>query len=272
MRKANLSSKLEKKMIDKNVPLAPVQPSSSSASWLSSLWERYNSVIIWLLLMAYTGIVAYLVTVVIPVPFLDATQAGFFEARGVLAIGVMGLIGVVISLYTGFPDAWDANVTNRQRLLLPIAAGALFGLLFLASDLATGMARLQQERFDVPATDIAFPASLFIYSAASIFMEVVYRLFPIPLLLGLFSIFVRSARAREVFFWLLAILTSMIEPAAQSAGTQVLPIAAMSFVMAQQFGFNLMQAGLFRKYGYLASILARIAFYLPYHVLGSFLK
>ena len=222
-------------MLDKNVHLTYAGP--SSAGKLLSIWERYNSIIIWLLLVAYTGVVAFLVTVIFPVQFLDTTQSGFFEARGILALGVMGMIGVWISMYTGFPNAWDAKVTNRQRLLIPVVAGALFGALFLATDLITGLARLQQERFNIPATDLPFPASLFIYSAGAIFLEVVFRLLPIPLLLGLFSIFVRHERAREIFFWILAILTSLIEPASQSVGTQVLPPLAMGFVLLQQFGF-----------------------------------
>jgi len=34
----------------------------------------------------------------------------------------------------------------------------------------------------------------------------------------------------------------------------------------------LLQAAFFRKYGFLASILLRVAFYIPYHMIGSFLK
>jgi hypothetical protein len=184
----------------------------------------------------------------------------------------MGLIGAWISMYTGFPGAWDARISNKQRLLIPFIAGLLFGALFLATDLVTGMSQLQQERFNVPSTDVPFPASLFFYSAASILVEVVYRLFPIPVLLGLASLVIRSAKAREGVFWVLAVLTSLIEPIQQSGGTQVLPPLAFAFVLGQTFGFNLFQATLFRKYGYLASILARIAFYLLFHIVGSFMK
>lgn len=257
-------------MVDKNLSLVSVQPSSTSR-W-SSIWQRYNSLIVWLLLFAYLGIVAFLVTVVFPVQFLDRSQAGFFEAQGVIAIGVMGLIGVWISMYTGFPGAWDARISNQQRLLIPVIAGLLFGALFLATDLITGMSQLQQERFNVPSTDVPFPASLFFYSAASILVEVVFRLFPIPLLLGLASLVIRSARARESIFWMLAVLTSLIEPIQQSAGTQVLPPLAFAFVFGQTFGFNFFQAALFRKYGYLTSILARLAFYFIFHIIGLSMK
>jgi hypothetical protein len=140
---------------------------------LMSIWERYNSPIIWLFLVAYLGLAAFLVTVVFPVQFVDRSQSGLFESQGVIAIGVMGLIGVWLSMYTGFPNAWDAGISNTQRLIIPIIAGLLLGSLFLATDLVTNMSQLQQEHLNVQATDVSFPASIFVYSAGAIFVEVV---------------------------------------------------------------------------------------------------
>lgn len=237
-----------------------------------TIWERYNSQIVWLLLVAYLGLAAFLVTVVFPVQFIDRSQSGFFEPQGVIAFGVMGLIGVWLSMRTGFPDAWDAAVSNRQRLLIPIIVGVLLGSLFLATDLITGMSRLQMEKLNIPTTDVAFPASLFFYSAGAIFVEVLYRLLTIPLLLGLISIFVRGQSARETVFWGLAILTSMIEPLTNTAASQVIAPLALAFVLIQVFAANLLQAAFFRKYGFVAAILLRVAYYIPVHVIGSFLK
>ncbi len=155
--------------------------SNSKQFQLTSIWERYNSLIIWLLMVAYLGLAAILVTSV-------------------------------------------------------------------------------------------FPASIFVYSAAAIFVEVVYRLLTIPLLLGLLSIFVRSQGAREKVFWALAILTSLIEPLTNTAASQYLTPLALAFVLVQSFAANFLQAVFFRTYGFLAAILLRVAFYIPYHVIGSFLK
>ena len=239
---------------------------------LTSIWERYNSPIIWLLLVAYLGLAAFLVTVVFPVQFVDRSQSGLFESQGVIAIGVMGLIGVWLSMRTGFPDAWDARISNTQRLIIPIIAGLLLGSLFLATDLITNMSQLQQEHLNMQATDVAFPASIFVYSAGAIFVEVVYRLFTIPLLLGMTSIIVRGQGAREKVFWMLAILTSLIEPLTNAAASQYLAPLALAFVLVQVFGANLLQAAFFRKYGFLAAILLRVAFYIPFHMIGSFLR
>ncbi|HSL30946.1 MAG TPA: hypothetical protein VK900_17225 [Anaerolineales bacterium] len=258
-------------MNPKNETLTSVQPSSVETGW-TSIWERYNSPIVWLLLVAYLGVVSFLVTVVFPVQFVDRSQAGFFEPQGVIAIGVMGLIGVWLSMRTGFPDAWDATVSNRQRLFIPILAGLVLGSLFLATDLITGLSRLQEEQGIVQSTDVAFPASLIFYPAASIVAEVPYRLLTIPLLLGLVSIFIRGQSARERVFWVLAILTSLIEPLTNNATSQVLAPIALAFVLIQSFGTNLLQAAFFRKYGFVAAILVRAAFYIPFHVIGFFVK
>ena len=122
------------------------------------------------------------------------------------------------------------------------------------------------------STDVAFPASIFVYSAAAIFVEVVYRLLTIPLLLGLISVFVRSQGVREKAFWVLAVLTSLIEPLTNTAASQYLAPLALTFVLIQSFAANLLQAAFFRKYGFLAAILLRVAFYIPVHIIGSFLK
>jgi hypothetical protein len=246
--------------------------SISDQSRTVSIWERYNSPIIWLLLVAYLGLAAFLVTVVFPVQFVDRSQSGFFELQGVIAFGVMGLIGVLLSMRMGFPNAWDTRISNKQRLIIPMISGLLLGALFLATDLITDMSRLKQEQLSIQATDVAFPASIFVYSAGAIFVEVVYRLLTIPLLLGMISIFVVGEKARAIVFWILAILTSMVEPLTNTAASQFLTPLALTFVLVQSFGSNLLQAAFFRNYGFLAAILLRVAFYIPYHMIGSFLK
>lgn len=256
----------------KNEPFASAQPLSPLKTRWGSIWERYSSLIVWLLLFSYLGFVSFLTTVVFPVQFVDQSQAGFFEPQGVIAIGVMGLIGVWLSMRTGFPSAWDAKVTNRQRLVIPILAGLVLGSLFLATDMVTGLSRLQEEQLNIPSTDIAFPASLVFYPAASIVAEVPYRLLTIPLLLGLASIFVRRQNTREAVYWALAILTSLMEPLTNNAYVQVLAPLAAAFVFLQSFGTNFLQAVFFRKYGFVAAILVRAAFYIPFHIIGSFLK
>ena len=222
-------------------------PPAATTTRSASIWTRYNSAIVWLLLVAYLGLTGFLVTVVFPIQFVDRSQSGFFDLQGVIAIGVMGLIGVWLSMRTGFPSAWDSRVSNKQRLVIPVIAGLGLGSLFLATDVISGMSRLTEEHFNIPSTDVAFPASLIFYPAASIVAEVPYRLFTIPVLLALASLFIRAQHARERAFWVLAILTALIEPLTNNAYAQVLAPAAVAFLSVQAFGTNLLQAVFFRK-------------------------
>ena len=53
---------------------------------------------------------------------------------------------------------------------------------------------------------------LLAFSAASIVVEVIYRLFPIPLVMFPVSNLLLKRRLEEPIYWTLAILTSLLEP------------------------------------------------------------
>jgi hypothetical protein len=66
---------------------------------------------------------------------------------------------------------------------------------------------------------------------------------------------------------MLAVLTSLLEPFGQLMYTSVVPGAVLALVMANLFALNLTQAAFFRRAGFLAAILVRVAFYLVWHAL-----
>lgn len=175
--------------------------------------------------------------------------------------GVAGLVYVGIGR---LQEAMGLIPAMSFGYLALIAAGLVLGSLFLATDLITNMSQLQEEHLNIQPTDVAFPASIFVYSAAAIFVEVVYRLLTIPLLLALISIVVRSQSAREKMFWVLAFLTSLIEPIINTAASQYLTLLALTFVLVQSFAANFLRAIFFRKCGFLAAIL--------YGLLSTFLS
>jgi hypothetical protein len=236
-----------------------------------AMWPT-SSITVWLGCVAYMALAAILVNTALPVAFVDKSQAGFFEPSGIIAVGALGLLGAWLSTRTGFPDAWSPRISNYRRFVLPSLIGIAFAAVFLLTAVASDMARLQEERFGVQATDIAFPASVLVYSVGAIVSEVVFRLLPIPALLWLLSNILLRGRGQERVFWALAVLTSAIEPIAQSEVMHVLPLYAFAFVVLQQFGGNLAQAALFRKYGFLAAIMFRIGFYLVWHLVGAPIK
>ncbi len=106
------------------------------------------------------------------------------------------------------------------------------------------------------------------YAGGAIIVEVVYCLLPIPLLLWLVSTVLLRGRAQDGVFWVLALLTSAIEPLTQELGLldEGRPgLFAVHFTMG--YALNLVQAAVFRRYGFLAAITLRWATYLVWHII-----
>jgi hypothetical protein len=224
------------------------------------------SVKVWLGLVAYLVLVKIIITF-FPATFSSVEQAAVFAWPALGIWAVLGFIGIWLAHRTGFPSAWDARVSNRQRLLIPIAIGLAYAVFEVAFDLLTGYSKFEVALHHATKVNIDFPASMLIYPGGAVIVEVVYRLFLIPLLLWLSSNVILKGRGRTQLFWALAILTSFIEPLTQDLAAIQLGAVMFAAVMLKGFGLNFLQAALFRKYGFLAAILMRIAFYMVWHVI-----
>ena len=117
------------------------------------------------------------------------------------------------------------------------------------------------------------PGSLLFYLGGAIIVEVFYRLIPIPLVMFLVSNLLLRGRWQQQVFWVMAALTSLIEPASQDlpdlrTGTEV----AVGLNFIADYAMNFSQAIFSRRYGFLASIIPRVAMYLVWHVAyGNFI-
>jgi hypothetical protein len=226
-----------------------------------------NSAIAWL------GLVALLVLVHLFIRFVGAglerdLRVVLFSLPSVAGFGLAGLLGVWLAHHTGFPAAWDPHISNRQRFLYPALIGLGFGILLVVREqLAPGIP-LFLERTGLPAFNAPFPGSVLFYGGGAIIVEVFYRLLPIPLVLWLVSHILLRGRAQEQTFWVLALLTSLIEPMTQELGLLDegrSGLFAVHFTMG--YMLNLAQAVMFRRYGFLAAITLRWAMYLVWHIL-----
>jgi hypothetical protein len=224
------------------------------------------SVKVWLGLVAYLVLVKMIITF-FPAAFSSIEQAAVFAwpALGIWAL--LGFIGIWFAHKTGFPLAWDARLSNRQRLWIPIAIGLAYAVFEVAFDLLTGYSKFEILLHHATKINIDFPASLWIYPGGAVIVEVIYRLFLIPVLLWLISSVLLKGHWQTQLFWTLAILTSLIEPLTQDLDAIQLGAFMLAAVLLKGFGLNFLQATLFRKYGFLAAILMRVAFYLIWHVL-----
>lgn len=225
------------------------------------------SLAVFLSLMAFVVLTKVVVDLYFSDVFRAAGQAAVLEWQAIALWTVFGLAGVVLAERTGFPGALDGRVSNGQRFLVPVAIGLAFGIVYVAHDLVTGASRVLTAYYGQPSVNIPFPASPLIYTAGAIISEVLFRLLPVPLLLWLVSSVAMGGRLQDQTFWVLAVLSSLVEPLMQTPPLLTASVALFASVFAMGFAFNLAQATIFRQYGFLASIVARVAFYLVWHVL-----
>src|ERR671936_2808966 len=93
-----------------------------------------NSTRVWLVLVAFLGVVNLFITFVGAGLERDPRSV-LFSWPVIVIVGLAGLVGIWFSHRTGFPAAWDARISNRQRLLIPAGIGIGFGLLMSGLDL-----------------------------------------------------------------------------------------------------------------------------------------
>jgi len=230
-------------------------------------WSVSGSLKIWFALIAYLFVTKIILTTMLPDAFADPAQAAFFGWIPLGVIATTGLIGVALSQRAGFPEAWEGKRPFYQNILFPILIGFGIGALMVAIDLSSGYTRLIAARHGVSRQYTDFPSMFFVFTSAPIIVEVVYRLFLIPFLLWIVSKVIQNDKVQMFVFWVLAIVTSLLEPLGMYPDLHVVPGHLAILLALIYFGINLTQAGFFRKYGFLAAILVRMGFYFIWHVL-----
>jgi len=215
----------------------------------------------------YVGIVAVLVVLLVAILALkvDRTvpvgQRAQLTVPFLLVVVLLGLVGVYLSERTGFPGIWDPRVAIKYRLFIPLLLGAAFGVGFIV---------LEQLQFLPSLDEPPFPASILYFLYGGVLSEIVFRLFPMPLLVWLISNLLLRGKAQEPVAWIAAVLSALLEPLAQVGAMALLGIHTALGIVVTFFlilATNLTLARLFRKYGFGASVVMRLAFYLVWHII-----
>lgn len=237
---------------------------SSESTLLERTRGLSSSIKVWLALVAFIVVVKLVLNTLFPNALRDPTQAALFEWIPLSIISLLGLVGVLLSLRTGFPEAWDVRISNRQRVLYPMVVGLAFGVAMVALDYVTDFTSLLAASHGLTQQYTGFLPMLLAFSVGAIIVEVIYRLLPIPLLLWLTSNLILRGRWQEQIFWVLAILTSTLE---LNQDWGVLSGIVLVTHQAELFALNFAQVAFFRKFGFLAAVLVRVAFYLVWHAI-----
>lgn len=226
-----------------------------------------TSLVIYLALMAYLAAVK----VVIDLTSTDVVtplQAAVFNWPVIGLLTLAGTGAVWLGPRARIPYLWDPSAPSRKWLLLAVVAGLAVGGFNLAVDAFADHARLLAEALNVPTINVPFPHSLLFYSAGAIVIESLYRLILITVPLWLIATVILRKRGYTPVFWVLAVFTSLFEPA------DVVTLLSghfelMLFMAIAAFATNMFEAYLFWRHGLLAPLVFRVAFYFVWHVIGG---
>ena len=182
------------------------------------------------------------------------------------AIIVVGVLGILVyygvSKRVDFPQIWDEGVSNKQRLLLP----ALLGLAVAAIEIVISLLQHLPKDIHVP-----LPCSIPVYLTGGIFLELLYHFIPILLLMWVVSGLVLKDRYQNRVFLISAILLALWEPAMQLVGMlsmgMLTSFVFAIFLLVFVFIANIIPLALFRRYGFLAPVVFRLADYLLWHII-----
>jgi hypothetical protein len=212
--------------------------------------------------------VAKILEVSLHVPLPLPSEHMIFRWSFVVGIAVLAALGLLFARLTDFPELWDARVTNRMRLLVPLLIGLGLGVAAVALDRACGISSAWAAVVKLPTIHAPFPSSVLIYSYAAITSEIFFHYFPLPFLVWFFSTLLFARRRQEETFWAMALVVSFWEPLTQTAGLRGHPRAsATAFALA--YAENFLGAYLFRRAGFLAPLVLRLAYYAVWHIIGA---
>lgn len=226
-----------------------------------------RSLLIYLALMVYLVLVKVVLRLA-SVKVIVASQEELFSWPLIGVLTLAGGISVWLGPRTGLHGLWDASISTRKRLLLPALVGLGLGVVNLTLQAFTGSAQVLAAAANVSSINVVFPASLLFYSGGAIILETLYRLVLITLPLWLIANVILRKRGQTQVFWILALLTSALEPAEQmtflAGHLELMLISGVAI-----YGMNVFEAHLLRRYGFLAPLVFRLALYFVWHIVGG---
>ena len=218
----------------------------------------------------YIGLILFLTIaklffLLAPVNFPLSDQSSAFSWLTILMIAVLGFIGLLLSRKTGFPDIWDAKVSNRQRFLVPAIIGSVYGVVTVLEEVVGTRRSPLQLSSDV---HVKLPLSILFYAYGATFLEILLRLFAIPFLVWLISNLILRRKWQTQVFWFAAIIAAFYEPLPYmtDALNHTGLLSALMIIVGPLFAANIIAAYIFRKYGFLAPLVMRLSFYLVWHI------
>jgi len=176
------------------------------------------------------------------------------------------VLAVVGGLLLGYLKQYQLSLYSRhyKGLVIAVALAGLFGLIIVGVEHLAPLGR----NINVP-----FPYSLAFYPAITFYVEIIFHIIPLALLLFLARNLLNRSKLTDKI-WIVLLIVALLEPLFQTivSDNQGYSTALTAYIALHIFLINLTQLFLFRKYDFLSMILFRLMYYLLWHVLWGHLR
>jgi len=122
--------------------------------------------------------------------------------------------------------------------------------------------------------NILFPQSLLFYPVIAFFVEILFHVFPLTLLIAVISSILKNLNLNTIS-WISIFIVSIAEPIyhmMDMASSKRFPIWAMVYVGLHIFLINFFQLLIFKKYDFIAMYTFRLVYYLFWHIGWGYLR
>ena len=121
-------------------------------------------------------------------------------------------------------------------------------------------------------TNTLLPASLLFYPAIGFFVEILFHVLPLSLLIVTLTSLFRNARFENII-WTSILLVALLEPVYQTLwmGDRY-PLWAVAYVGFHVFLINLFQLIIFKRYDFISMYSFRLVYYLFWHIGWGYIR
>jgi len=199
---------------------------------------------------------------------LELFENNFFkrfigELNPIAAILISGILGGLL-LFFLLLKKWFA-ICKKENLKKAISYSWLV-VLFVSVSIIIDWNITYPKEMNIP-----FPEALLFYPVIGFFVEVIFHVLPITMLLILTtSIFTKTSVNKLI--WISILIVSAFEPTYQVFFMDFSPIWSMIVLWVNLFLFNLTQLIIFKQFDFVSMFLFRIIYYILWHVIWGYFR
>jgi hypothetical protein len=191
--------------------------------------------------------------------------------RGTIVISLLGLFGILFLNRSSLRGLWDRDLRARQKVLIPLIAGMVFGLVSVTIRRFTPFGAVAADYVRSQGAHAISPvARVLAYLSGGILINIIYFLILIPPVVYLASDRLLRGQKQGVVYWSIATPLALWEPLTNFPPALSLgafgTVGAVG-VFALGAALPMMQAWFMRRSGFVALVSARFGAYAIIHYL-----